>query len=101
MARRVVIRYRNQILIVKIVKMYNFLMSYNKSLFVCLFVSNFERFMNIKGLPKLEYVMYAKCNKYRVSQKKDTIVIVNKCFRIQDTNFNFTPFEKGGFQFYI
>ena len=38
-------------------------------------------------------IEYARCI-YRVSQKKDTILIVNNCFRFQDTNFYFKPFKK-------
>ena len=34
-----------------------------------------------------------------MSQEKDTIFIVNNCFRFQDTSFYFKPFEKGGFVF--
>ena len=36
-----------------------------------------------------------------VPRKKDTILIVNNCFRFQGTNFYFEAFEKGGFIFYI
>ena len=41
------IRYRKQILIVKIVKMYHFLVSYNKSLFVfvCLYIARTNRLL--------------------------------------------------------
>ena len=31
--------------------------------------------------------------------KKDTILIINNCFRFQDINFE--PFEKVGFQYFI
>ena len=29
-----------------------------------------------------------------VPKKKNMVLIVNNCFRFQDTNFNFKPFEK-------
>ena len=34
-------------------------------------------------------------------KKKDITLIVNNCFRFQDTNFYFKPFEKRGFKFFI
>ena len=34
-------------------------------------------------------------------KKKDTILIVNHCFRFQDTNFYYKLFEKRGFTFFI
>ena len=64
---------------------------------------------NIKNVPTLPtirdfiYIFYfCILNIYTgCPKKKDPILIVNNCFRFQDTNCYFEPLEKGGFTFFI